>query len=58
MKDPYILLSYINTLLRDRYQNLDALTEDLSMDKEEIINSLLSIGYEYNESLNQFVSNE
>lgn len=52
--DPFVLLCYINTKLRDRYNNLDDLCDDLNLEKEEIIEKLKSINYEYNENLNQF----
>lgn len=35
--DPMILLSYINTKLRDFYPSLDALCEDADISKDEII---------------------
>ena len=44
-KDPVILLSVINTKLRDFYENLDLLCDDLEADKEDIIDKLNSIGY-------------
>ena len=53
-KDSFMLLSVINTKLRDQYSDLDALCEDLAADKEEIIRALGSIGYEYNPELNKF----
>lgn len=56
--DPVILLSYINTKLRDFYQSLDALCEDLDYDKEEIVTRLLKINYVYNEEINQFIGKE
>ncbi len=49
-----MLLSVINTKLRDQYPDLDALCEDLGADKNEIIQALGSIGYEYNPALNRF----
>lgn len=52
--DSVILLSYINTKLRDFYPNLDALCEDLDINKNEIIEKLEKINYEYNEEKNQF----
>ena len=52
--NPIILLSYINTKLRDQYKNLDDLCEDLDFSKEEVINLLKTINYEYDEELNQF----
>ena len=52
--NPFVLLSYINTKLRDDYSSLDILVDDLSCSKEEIIKVLESINYFYNEDLNQF----
>lgn len=53
--DPAILLSYINTQLRDNYPSLDELSKSLSVDENEIKSKLSSIGYEYNSELNKFV---
>ncbi len=53
--DPIILLSIINTKLRDFYPSLDALCEDMGEDKEEILEKLKSIDYSYDENLNKFV---
>ncbi len=49
-----ILLSYVNTQLRDNYIDLDDLCKGLDWNKSEIIYHLLKINYEYNESSNQF----
>lgn len=54
-KDPFMLLSVINTKLRDIYPSLDALCEDMEADKEQIIEVLKGIDYEYDESRHQFV---
>lgn len=54
-KDPVILLSVVNTKLRDLYKNLDELCEDLQVDKNEIISQIRAIGYEYSEQTNQFI---
>ena len=54
-KDPVMLLSVINMKLRDFYPNIDVLCEEMDLSKEELISSLSSIDYEYDESLNQFV---
>lgn len=56
VNDPNILLSIINTKLRDYYSNLDDLCEDLSYDKDEVINLLSNINYVYDSNSNQFVS--
>ena len=53
-KDPVILLSYINTLLRDEYTSLSSLCEDRQVDEEELQKTLSSIGYEYDSTLNRF----
>lgn len=52
--DPAILLSVINTKLRDQYSSLAALCDDLDVSEEEIKNKLSSIGYEYDQSQNRF----
>lgn len=54
-QDPIILLSYINTQLRDFYQSLDDLCKSLNVDKAQIIKKLLSIDYKYSEELNKFL---
>ncbi|MDO5382993.1 MAG: DUF4250 domain-containing protein [Eubacteriales bacterium] len=53
-KDPIILLSYINTQLRDNYGSLDELCQSLTLDKQDITTRLSSINYEYDESVNRF----
>lgn len=50
-----ILLSFINTKLRDFYPSLDALCEDADISREEIIKKLSAIDYTYNAELNKFV---
>lgn len=54
-KDPVMLLSVVNTKLRDSYHSLDALCEDLQADREAITGILKGIGYEYDERLSRFV---
>ncbi len=54
-KDPMLLLSVINMKLRDFYPSLDALCEDLEADKEQIIETLKGIDYEYDEERHQFI---
>ncbi len=53
--DPMILLSYINTQLRDNYNSLEELGKSLCTDIKEIETKLAGIGYEYNAELNKFV---
>ncbi|MBP1591821.1 MAG: DUF4250 domain-containing protein [Oscillospiraceae bacterium] len=52
--DPAILLSVINTKLRDQYSSLAALCDDLDVSEEEIINKLKGIGYSYDSAQNRF----
>ena len=52
--DPIILLSVINTKLRDMYSSLDLLCDDLNEDKDKIINKLSNVGFEYDPNMNQF----
>ena len=54
-KDPVLLLSVVNTKLRDYYPALDAMCEDMGADRDEIIDILRGIGYEYDEGRKQFV---
>lgn len=52
--DPFILLSYINTKLRDDYRSLDALCDDLDVDRASLEKKLASAGFEYLPEINQF----
>lgn len=52
--DPAMLLSVINTQLRDNYSSLDDLCDSCDIEKSELINKLAQIEYEYNPDLNQF----
>lgn len=54
-KEPVMLLSFINLKLRDYYDSLDKLCEDLDVSKQEITEKLCSIDYRYDEEKNQFV---
>lgn len=54
-KDPFILLSYINTQLRDNYSNLDDLCINLQIEKNWLENTLNQIDYYYQKENNQFI---
>lgn len=54
-KDPVMLLSVVNTKLRDYYPTLEELAKSEGIAKEEIIERLAMINYVYNENQNQFV---
>lgn len=53
-KDPFILLSYINTKLRDEYASLDECCEELALDREEIERRLQAVGAVYDPERNRF----
>lgn len=53
-KDPMMLFSFINMKLRDFYPSLDALCQDMQVSKEEIVNELKAVGFEYNPEQNKF----
>ncbi|MCP1109199.1 hypothetical protein M2145_000383 [Lachnospiraceae bacterium PF1-21] len=53
--DPVMLLSVINTDLRDFYPSLDALCEDRNLDKQGLVDRLALINYTYDEKRNQFI---
>lgn len=52
--DSMMLLSVINTKLRDNYDSLDELCEDYGVEKAEIISKLAEIDYVYDEELKKF----
>lgn len=54
-KDPVILLSYINTQLRDFYSDLKALCENMEIDRRDLESKLKGIGYTYDEGSNRFI---
>lgn len=55
-KDPFMLLSYINTQLRDNYGSLTELASSLGEDEEAIKAALENVGFEYNSELNRFAA--
>ncbi len=54
-KDPMLLLSVVNTKLRDFYPSLDVLCMEMDVDKDMLVDKLKGIDYEYDEPGNQFV---
>ena len=55
-KDPFMLLSYINTQLRDNYPDLSELASSLGEDEEAIRETLEKAGFVYDGGLNRFVT--
>lgn len=54
-KDPDMLASFLNMKLRDQYKDLDALCEDMDLDREELVSKLKEADYDYIPARNQFV---
>ena len=54
-KDPVMLLSLINTKLRDYNSSLDDFCKEYDLNKESITEKLSMIDYHYNEERNQFI---
>ncbi len=54
-KDPVMLLSVINTKLRDDYPDLETLCEDLEINQKETEKVLESIDYFYDREKNRFL---
>lgn len=52
--DPFILLSYVNTKLRDEYSSLDKMCDDLDIDRTELERKLGEAGFEYSSENNKF----
>ncbi len=53
-EDPVMLLSFVNTKLRDQYASLDALCDDLDAPRAALEANLGEIGYFYNAKENRF----
>ena len=54
-KDPCILLSFVNTKLRDEYPSLSELCAALDADEGEITAALSAAGYAYDPGQNRFI---
>ena len=54
ISDPYILLSFINTKLRDEDIDFDVFLDKYDYSREEVTEKLSSIGYRYDVEQNQF----
>lgn len=53
-KDPMILLSFVNTKLRDEYSTLEEFCKEHDLDVETLKKKLEEIGFQYNAKLKQF----
>ncbi len=52
--DPVILMSYLNTQLRDCYPSLEELCRSMNLDQEQLLEKLAAAGFTYHASTNQF----
>ena len=52
--DKAMLMSYINTKLRDVYKSLDELCDDMHIDKDALVHALSQAGFEYSPEHNKF----
>ena len=55
-KDPIILLSFVNTKLRDVYPSLDELCKSLMVDRSQLEAKISNTGYHYDPVQNRFIS--
>ena len=53
--DPDMLASFLNMKLRDHYASLDALCDDLELNKEEIVSKRKDADYDHARARNQFL---
>ena len=54
MQDSAMLLSFVNMKLRDTYDSLDALCDDLEFDRAQLEECLAAIGCRYDAAGNCF----
>ena len=53
-KDPILLLSFVNTKLRDEFKSLDDFCDEFSVEKKKKKKTLETVGYFYDENTNSF----
>ncbi len=52
--DPVMLYSFLNTKLRDQYENFDLLCDDMGLNADEILAKLATMDFHYDKEKNQF----
>ena len=52
--DPIMLMSVLNTKLRDEYDSLETLCDDLELNRTELTGRLHEAGFDYDPERNQF----
>ena len=50
-----MLLSYVNTKLRDEFSSLDEFCACMDISRDDIIKVLSAVGYDYSEKHNSFI---
>ena len=53
--DDFILLSFVNTKLRDEYPSFSDFCADYGVSEGELITRLALLGYKYSEEQNAFI---
>ncbi len=53
-EDPMMLYSALNMKLRDYYNSLDELCDDLGINRREVEEKLRQMGFEYDAKMNKF----
>lgn len=54
-QDPIMLLSYVNTQLRDNYATLDEFCAAMDVPRQELEEKLAAVDYEYDAGRNAFI---
>ena len=53
--DPMMLVSYLNTQLRDFYPSLEELCKSMDLDQQQICGKLKAVDYRYDVTTNRFI---
>ena len=54
-KDPFMMLSVINTRLRDEYKSFEELCASMDVNGDEVVHTLEALDYHYDSVHNQFI---
>ena len=52
--DPIMLMSFVNTKLRDEFNSLEELCSTMGIDREDLEQKLRQAGFEYSKENNKF----
>lgn len=53
-QDPFVLMSYVNTKLRDFHPSLEDFCQTEGVDMQQLLHILQQSGFEYNPEQNKF----